>query len=283
MTYKLRILSLGAGVQSSTLLLMAHRGAIEKFDCAIFADTGWESQGTYEHLAWLESQSTIPIIRVQSGNIMEDALVSQVRGIKTEGQRWASMPFFVRNGSKQGMIRRQCTSEYKLEPIRKEIRRLLGIKPRCRAPKGAVEQIIGISADEARRMRLSRDQMTKLSYPLVTALNMSREDCRNWLKTNYADHDVPRSACVGCPFKRDDEWLKIKCHSCEWEQAVNLDNKIRTAGGMRGQVFLHRSCQPLEVVRLKEFTPTAELPLMQLCQPTRQQEFVDKLSIYEEL
>lgn len=38
----MRILSLGAGVQSSTLALMAEHGEIEKPDYAIFADTGWE-------------------------------------------------------------------------------------------------------------------------------------------------------------------------------------------------------------------------------------------------
>jgi 3'-phosphoadenosine 5'-phosphosulfate sulfotransferase (PAPS reductase)/FAD synthetase len=47
--YKLKILSLGAGVQSSTLLLMACKGIIEKPNLAIFADTGWESQATYMH------------------------------------------------------------------------------------------------------------------------------------------------------------------------------------------------------------------------------------------
>ena len=38
----LRILSLGAGVQSTALLLMSIRGEIDRRDCAIFADTGWE-------------------------------------------------------------------------------------------------------------------------------------------------------------------------------------------------------------------------------------------------
>ena len=38
-----RILSLGAGVQSSTMALMADQGAFgDKPDAAIFADTGWE-------------------------------------------------------------------------------------------------------------------------------------------------------------------------------------------------------------------------------------------------
>lgn len=49
---RLRILSLGAGVQSTTLALMAAHGEIGPMpDCAIFADTGWEPKAVYEHLA----------------------------------------------------------------------------------------------------------------------------------------------------------------------------------------------------------------------------------------
>ena len=47
------VLSLGAGVQSSTLLLMSCLGELPKLDCAVFADTGWETKATYRHLEWL--------------------------------------------------------------------------------------------------------------------------------------------------------------------------------------------------------------------------------------
>jgi hypothetical protein len=40
---RLRVLSLGAGVQSTTMALLAAHGEIGPMpDCAIFADTGWE-------------------------------------------------------------------------------------------------------------------------------------------------------------------------------------------------------------------------------------------------
>ena len=48
---RLRALSLGAGVQPTTLDLMAAHGAVGPMpDCAIFADTGWEPRAVYEHL-----------------------------------------------------------------------------------------------------------------------------------------------------------------------------------------------------------------------------------------
>lgn len=66
---RLRVLSLGAGVQSTTLALMAAHGEIGPMpDCAIFADTGWEPAAVYEHLAWLRSPNVLPFpVHIISG------------------------------------------------------------------------------------------------------------------------------------------------------------------------------------------------------------------------
>ena len=71
---RLRVLSLGAGVQSTTLALMAAHGEIGPMpDCAIFANTGWEPKAVYEHLAWLNSPNVLPfpVHIVTAGNIRE--------------------------------------------------------------------------------------------------------------------------------------------------------------------------------------------------------------------
>ena len=99
--HTIKILSLGAGVQSSTLLLMSCYGEIEKIDAAIFADTGWETQATYDWLEFLKAESEkygIPIYTVQQGKIKEDALISQVRGLKKDGVRSASINAAIRLG-----------------------------------------------------------------------------------------------------------------------------------------------------------------------------------------
>lgn len=112
----LRILSLGAGVQSTVMALMAAKGEIGPMpDCAIFADTGWEPAGVYEHLDWLEKQLPFPVYRVQRSNIKTDIENAQ----NATGQRYVAMPFFTENG---GMGRRQCTAEYKIQPVRKNTR-----------------------------------------------------------------------------------------------------------------------------------------------------------------
>ena len=72
----MRILSLGAGVQSTTLLLMAHYGDIAPFDHVIFADTGWEREATYENLRRLvlECGDDVPIHVESAGNLRADSL-----------------------------------------------------------------------------------------------------------------------------------------------------------------------------------------------------------------
>lgn len=72
-----RYLSLGAGVQSSTCLLLAVQGRIPAFDAAVFADTGREPATVYNHLRRLErlaAPAGIPIVRVSAGHIRADAL-----------------------------------------------------------------------------------------------------------------------------------------------------------------------------------------------------------------
>lgn len=244
MTYKLRILSLGAGVQSSTLLLMAERGVIAPFDCAIFADTGWEGKATYDWLDWLKQTCKTPIITVMNGNILHHSMEAGYR-MCLNGHGFSLPAYSMENGDKS-ITKRQCTPHFKIDPIRKETRRLLGLAPRQKAPKGAVEQVVGISLDEARRMKISQERSTFLSYPLVH-MGLTRLDCTNWLTRN--GYPIPpKSSCVGCPFHSNNEWREVAKSPVEWQQAVTLDNRIRSIEGFRGNLFLHRSCKPLEEV-----------------------------------
>src|SRR5580765_8186785 len=73
----LRVISLGAGVQSTTMALMAAHGEITPMpDCAIFADTQWEPQAVYDHLRWLSSPNVLPfpVHAVTAGNLRQDIM-----------------------------------------------------------------------------------------------------------------------------------------------------------------------------------------------------------------
>jgi len=233
---------------------------LPKLDAAIFADTQYEPRAVYEHLAWLEAVAlAIPIYRVTAGNIRTDALeVQKTRG-GTEGARWGSMPFFVDTGDERGMVKRQCTKEYKLEPIRKKLRELCGLEPGEHVgSKVYVEQWMGISADEIRRVRVSRDYWISLRYPLVFDMRpaWNRADCLAWLRREYPEHRVPRSACIACPFHSNAEWRAMRdCDPASWSEAVAFDRAVRKLEGMRGDVYLHSSLEPLDRAPLDDPDP----------------------------
>ena len=68
----MEVLNLGAGVQSSTILLMSLRGELPRIDYAVFADTGWEPPAVYrqfERLQALASEAGVRVERVAIGNI----------------------------------------------------------------------------------------------------------------------------------------------------------------------------------------------------------------------
>jgi len=249
MSYRLRILSLGAGRQSTTLYLLAERGIIAPFDLAIFADTKFESQATYNHLAWLESVGKAPILRISQGDIRADIEAGFIR--EYPKNRTVSMPFFTNNNGGVARLRRQCTREYKVEPIQKEIRRILGIAPHKAAPLKAVQLAIGFSWDERQRIFPDRYRATVNIFPLIE-MKWTVDKCLSWMTENYPGITVPRSSCIGCPYHHNNEWRIIKSERpAEWSMAIDFDSAIRHKGGIRGDLFLHRQCKPLEDVDLR--------------------------------
>lgn len=258
----LKILSLGAGIQSSTVFLMSCKGILPKLDHAIFADTQWEPDEVYETLEWLTLRGQkygIPVHRVTKGDLRKHTLEGFVRGSVNKKQRYASLPLYTiqENGDK-GMIRRQCTREYKIEPIERFIKReILGLKPYQRVERDCVEQWFGISADELRRVRASRDYWKTHQYPLIGIPKemlpkpYTRQGCRAWLAEHYPDRQFTRSACIGCPYRSNGEWRLMRNNPKYWGDALEVDTKIRKSGGMRGDVFLHRDCVPLSEVDLR--------------------------------
>ena len=238
------IISLGAGVQSSVMALMAAKGEITPMpSCAIFADTGWEGKHVYKFLDWLEGQLPFPVHRVSKGNIRDDLTTS------LGSKRFASIPFFTESKNGGGLMRRQCTNEYKVQPIIQKTRELLGLKYRQRAKgKVNVNMWIGISLDEIIRMKDNRETWITNRWPLIEK-KMTRVDCMNWMEKN--GYPMPqKSSCIGCPYHDDKTWREMKLtRPDEWADAVEIDDLIR--GGVHGtkeKLYLHRSLQPLEVV-----------------------------------
>jgi len=267
-----RVLSLGAGVQSTVMALIASQGGFNKKpDIAIFADTGWEPRQVYDHLNWLEEQLTFPILRVKvktsrhkrprdnKGRFLPANLRDHLMaGVNSSGNSFITVPLYIRNLSgKLGLARRQCTREYKITPIQRAIRRdVLKLKPRQIIPKGDwVEQWLGISTDEIIRMKDNRDKWLLNRWPLIEAANMSREDCKAWFAEHYPGRHLPRSACIGCPLRAPADWVEMKKNDPEsWKEAVAFDEALRTNKRKElfgGEMYLTNKRMPLkELVKL---------------------------------
>ncbi|MFB9556846.1 hypothetical protein [Streptomyces roseoviridis] len=241
------------------MLALSADGTLPKVDYAIFADTGWEPRAVYDHLELLEREiakpAGIPILRVTSGNIRDDAL--------DPDHRFASMPLYILNkDGRPGMTRRQCTGEYKVKPIKKKIRDLLGYPYPIRVPKGLfVEQWIGISTDEFHRAKDADVKYMRNRHPLID-MGWSRSDCVHYLRS-LGLADTPKSSCLGCPFHGNAQWRNIRDHSpSEWADVVAFDAAIRkgnaraNASGNKllGEAFLHRSRVPLDQAPIDHVT-----------------------------
>jgi hypothetical protein len=255
-----RILSLGAGVQSTTLLSLSAEGKLPRIDYAIFADTGWEPKAVYAHLDRIEREiaqpAGIPILRVSTGNIRDDAL--------DPDHRFASMPLHILNqDGLPGMTRRQCTSEYKIKPIKKQFREILGYPYPRRVPKGVfVEQWVGISTEEFHRAKDADVAYMRNRHPLIVDMDWSRADCIRYLESRGLA-DTLKSSCLGCPFHGNAQWRNIRDSSPEeWEDVVAFDAAIRagnaranaTGNRLLGQAFLHRSRVPLDQAPIDHVT-----------------------------
>lgn len=246
MTEPIRVLSLGAGVQSTTLLRMVIHGELPPVDHAVFADTGWEPPAVYRHLETLRTEcddAGIPLHIVTAGNIRDDTL--------RPNERAAALPLHLLNDDgTEALARRQCTAEYKLKPLVAKQRELAGLRPGERCSEHRITSIIGISWDEMQRMRDPMFRWIRNEYPLVDRY-VKRSDCIRW-NTSHGYPTPPRSSCIGCPFHSNAEWRAIRDDPDLWADAVAFDEAIRAPQkGRRSAGFLHRQRVPLKVADIR--------------------------------
>jgi len=242
----LKVISLGAGVQSSALFLMACRGHIEKPHAAIFADTQGEPPDVYAQLNFLQNEGAkhgLPLYIVSQGDLLADLMKFRNGQIK----RASMIPLYAKerkSGKPRGLIMRQCTRDYKIYPVRRKLREL--IKELNFKQKGLVpcEMWLGISTDEAHRMKESTVKYITNRYPLIEQ-NLSRSDCLEWMrKQNYPE--APRSACYYCPYHSQAEWRRIRDNYPDYfEKAVQIDEQLRAFGNINNDTYLHKARLPL--------------------------------------
>lgn len=229
MSEPIHIISLGAGVQSSTMALMAADGLIKPMpSLAVFADTGDEPSEVYAWLTKLTSLLPFPVKIAQYCRLSDH--------LRDNGH--TEIPaFFVNDDGSVGLGKRQCTRDWKLREIARAVRIFTDTVGR-RVPPGSFVQWIGISLDEVTRAKDSREAHTIHRFPLFEK-RMNRNDCLKWLKDR--GHTVPKSACVYCPFRSRSQWRDSKRKGGgEWDLIVKVSNALAVNGE-----YLTADCLPI--------------------------------------
>ena len=255
----LRVLSLGAGVQSSYLLFQMLEEKIKPPDIALFADTGNEPQEVYDWLQKLikisKNKINIEIVKnnQNTGNIIDD--------YKAQSGRYALIPTHIlKADGTAGFGRRTCTAEYKIKPIQIKVREILNVETlrgKC------VEMVMGISKDEIQRAKRPPTKWQISCYPLIEN-NVTRSDIVHYMK--HSDYGTaPRSACIVCPFRDNENWKHLKENNPdefqyavefdEWlrdknSKSVGLDNFNKLDNG--SQQYLYRKKIPLRIANFDE-------------------------------
>jgi hypothetical protein len=240
----MKVLSLGWGVQSFTLAAMVALGELEPIDIALHANTTHDSSGTYSFAArftpWLKERGVKVATVLPSHSDPLD-----------NGYGWPDEPFYTITPSGNGQIKRQCTSQWKVIPMRRWLQANRNGQP--------VEQWIGISLDEFQRMKDSDVKYITHRWPLIER-KMTRQDCVKWL-TAHGLEVPPKSACVFCPFHSTREWHDLKANgNGDWHKAIEVDRAIRKARPPY-DLFVHPARIPLEDVDLRTDQERGQLEL----------------------
>lgn len=212
----LQILSMGGGVQSSAMLLMIEEGTLPRPDYVVFSDTGSEMPHTYEHMIEIEKKCqeidlAFVTVRSHRGKLHEDYL------------QLGSMPV---------RANRSCTSNFKILPIRRWARTIVGNQ------NGVLlcQSWLGITSDESTRAKdPGQPYWAGVTFPLIE-MDISRRQCVDILKRHGWEH-VRKSGCFCCPFHNMRGWAKLaKDHPDLFDITVEMESRKMKQFG--GQTFI---------------------------------------------
>jgi hypothetical protein len=213
-TRNIRILSLGGGVDSTTILdthlFIEDLGV----DAVVFADTGGESKATYEHLLKVEAvcdDHELPFYRVRHDkeSLTEFCIRLGVVPLMPGGSH-------------------VCSKKFKGDVIAKWAKKQF--------PGDTITYLIGIEANEgyrSKRFTTPKGDNAVYEYPLIDE-GMTREDCESQLSERWGV--VPKSSCVFCPFMSEDELIDLTDH--DWDLIHQIEDNFKTTSPRKHQLWL---------------------------------------------
>lgn len=273
-----KVLSFGGGVKSAHLLEEHLKGNID-YDFIVFADTGAEPQAIHKQVAWWKKRqkkvgNTTPFI-VATHNSMTRGLEEMLmRYIFTDYQRF-QMPLYFSKLNEEGeikpagMMRKQCTADFKIIPVQQAVRNLikeeLGLRKSQPMPRHiGIVMDLGYGYDELKRVNGHVSHQSKyiyLAYPLIEE-GYSTQDSIQYL----AQRKLPskRSRFYFFPYNHTEKEIGVDLEGFFRDEPISFlkacffDEQLRSvqATGIKNMnsiPFFHRSRKPLVEVYAEQY------------------------------
>ena len=235
----------GGGVQSTAIAALIVRGDLPKPDYAVMVDVQREKSST-----WVYVKGTLQPALAAVG---VDLVILTAPDVSLYSGRVLLIPAFRQgSGGQIDRFRTFCSNTWKKQTTDRWLR------------AQGIEQFvawIGISADEAHRIRGSTNRWAQVRYPLVERC-LDKTDCLRLAK-EQGWPQPPRTSCWMCPGMSNAEWWEMREDWPEdWARAVAFEEQLRSRDST---VFLHRQLVPLTEVELIGDKKTQQFELFHHC------------------
>ena len=262
----MKILSFGAGMQSTALALMSCENSLSLkkgqpmphpdvpiYDLVIFCDLGMAPSWVMDQVMF--TQDACEQVKI-SFKILDSPLHEDF--MRNFGERrTVSIPWWtLRGDGHKAKMPRNCTIDYKIEVIAKYVRwEVLGYRKGQRLrpeDRKAHEMHMGFSYEEQKRCKESTNPMFVNHYPLVE-MKLVRADNYAYIRDVWG-LETRASACTFCPFHRNYFFRYLRENLPEeYAQLVMVDELLRDKTPkppMDSDLFISRSRK-----RIKDLTP----------------------------
>ena len=262
----MKILSFGAGMQSTALALMSCENSLSLkkgqpmphpdvpiYDLVIFCDLGMEPSWVMDQVMF--TQDACEQVKI-SFKILDSPLHEDF--MRNFGERrTVGIPWWtLRGDGHKAKMPRNCTIDYKIEVIAKYVRwEVLGYRKGQRLrpeDRKAHEMHMGFSYEEQKRCKESTNPMFVNHYPLVE-MKLVRADNYAYIRDVWG-LETRASACTFCPFHRNYFFRYLRENLPEeYAQLVMVDELLRDKTPkppMDSDLFISRSRK-----RIKDLTP----------------------------
>lgn len=248
----MKILSCGAGMQSTALALMSCENAktpgkfplVPVYDLIVFCDLGKEPPWVMNQVRFIEkacNDAGIPFKILQSP-LYRDYMDNFGK------RRVVSIPFWtIDSEGKKGKMMRVCTMDYKINLIQKYVREnILGYKKGQWTKKEDIkahEMHIGFSVEEQQRCKENPSKMFVNRFPLVE-MGLERKDNYAYIRDVWG-LETKASACSFCPFHRNYFFQFLKDHEPEeYRSVIAFDDLLETGQpktNIHSKLYISRS------------------------------------------